>query len=85
MVWVEGEPGIGKASLVVEALAGVSELGWDMGWGLADQFTERMPLSVMQDCLQVRPGSPDPPRGCSAASGSGCSPTAMRRLTASRC
>ena len=32
-VWVEGEPGIGKSSLVVEALAGVSELGWDIGGG----------------------------------------------------
>ena len=31
VVWVEGEPGIGKSSLVVEALAGVSELGWDIG------------------------------------------------------
>ena len=62
VVWVEGEPGIGKSSLVIEALAGVSELGWDIGWGFADQFTERMPLSVMQDCLQVRPGSPDPRR-----------------------
>jgi DNA-binding CsgD family transcriptional regulator/tetratricopeptide (TPR) repeat protein len=60
VIWVEGEPGIGKSSLVVEALAAASELGWDIGWGFADQLTERMPLSVMQDCLQVRPGSPDP-------------------------
>src|SRR5271156_2907251 len=66
VVWVEGEPGIGKSSLVVEALAGASELGWDIGWGFADQLTERMPLSVMQDCLQVRPGSPDPRRAHAA-------------------
>jgi DNA-binding CsgD family transcriptional regulator len=66
VVWVEGEPGIGKSSLVVEALAGVSELGWDIGWGFADQLTERMPLSVMQNCLQVRPGSPDPRRAHAA-------------------
>jgi DNA-binding CsgD family transcriptional regulator len=67
VVWVEGdEPGIGKSSLVVEALAGVSELGWDIGWGFADRLTERMPLSVMQDCLQVRPGSPDPRRAHAA-------------------
>src|SRR5271155_2194818 len=66
VVWVEGEPGIGKSSMVVEALAGASELGWDIGWGFADQLTERMPLSVMQDCLQVRPGSPDPRRGHAA-------------------
>jgi DNA-binding CsgD family transcriptional regulator/tetratricopeptide (TPR) repeat protein len=66
VIWVEGEPGIGKSSLVVEALAGVTELGWDIGWGFADQLTERMPLSVIQDCLQVRPGSPDPRRAHAA-------------------
>jgi DNA-binding CsgD family transcriptional regulator len=61
-VWVEGEPGIGKSTLVTEALAPVSELGWDIGWGIADQLAERLPLSVMQDCLQVRLSSPDPRR-----------------------
>src|SRR5260370_15977876 len=66
VVWVEGEPGIGKSSLVVEALAGVSELGWDIGWGFADQLAERLPLSVMQDCLRVRPSSPDPRRAHAA-------------------
>ena len=66
-VWVEGEPGIGKSSLVAEALAGASELGWDIGWGLADELTERMPLSVMQDCLQVRLNSPDPRRAHAAS------------------
>jgi DNA-binding CsgD family transcriptional regulator/tetratricopeptide (TPR) repeat protein len=66
VVWVEGEAGIGKSSLVAEALAGASELGWGIGWGFADQLTERMPLSVMQDCLQVRPGSPDPQRAHAA-------------------
>jgi DNA-binding CsgD family transcriptional regulator len=66
VIWVEGEPGIGKSSLVVEALAGVTERGWDIGWGFADQLTERMPLSVIQDCLQVRPGSPDPRRAHAA-------------------
>jgi len=65
-VWVEGEPGIGKSSLVVEALAGVSELGWDIGWGMADQLAEQLPLSVMQDCLQVRLNSPDPRRAHAA-------------------
>src|SRR5271154_5358704 len=66
-VWVEGEPGIGKSSLVVEALAGTSELGWDVGWGIADQLAERLPLSVMQDCLQVRLSSPDPRRARAAS------------------
>jgi DNA-binding CsgD family transcriptional regulator len=61
-VWIEGEPGIGKSSLVAEALAPASELGWDVGWGIADGLAERLPLSVIQDCLQVRLSSPDPRR-----------------------
>jgi DNA-binding CsgD family transcriptional regulator/tetratricopeptide (TPR) repeat protein len=66
VVWVEGEPGIGKSSLVAEALAAGVTSGWDIGWGLAGQLTERLPLRVMLDCLQVRPGSPDPRRAHAA-------------------
>src|SRR5947207_12832090 len=62
VVWVEGEPGIGKSSLVAEALAVGGSPGWDIGWGIAGQLTERLPLRVMLDCLQVRPGSPAPRR-----------------------
>src|ERR1700733_6620378 len=66
-VWIEGEPGIGKSSLVVEALAGTSELGWEIGWGIADPLAERLPLSVIQDCLQVRLSSPAPRRAQAAS------------------
>jgi DNA-binding CsgD family transcriptional regulator len=66
-VWVEGEPGIGKSTLVAEALAPASELGWDIGWGIADELAERLPLSVIQDCLQVRLSSPDPRRAHAAS------------------
>jgi len=66
VVWVEGEPGIGKSALVAEALAAASEPGWDIGWGEADQLTARLPLRVMQECLQVRSGSPDPRRAWAA-------------------
>jgi DNA-binding CsgD family transcriptional regulator len=65
-VWVEGEPGIGKSTLVAEALAPASELGWDIGWGIADELAERLPLSVIQDCLRVRLSSPDPRRAHAA-------------------
>jgi DNA-binding CsgD family transcriptional regulator len=65
-VWVEGEPGIGKSALVAEALAAASEPGWNIGWGIADELAERLPLSVIQDCLQVRLGSPDPSRAHAA-------------------
>src|SRR5260370_1327559 len=65
-VWVEGEPGIGKSTLVAEALAETSGLGWDVGWGIADRLTERLPLRVMLDCLQVRADSADPRRAQAA-------------------
>src|ERR1700759_5122861 len=63
LIWVEGEPGIGTSSLVAEALAAGSAPEWDIGWGIAGKLTERLPLRVMLDCLQVRPGSPDPRGG----------------------
>ena len=66
VVWVEGEPGIGKSALVAEALAAAAPPGWDVAWGGADQFT-RLPLRLMQDCLQVRSGSPDPRRAHAAS------------------
>ena len=66
VVWVEGEPGIGKSSLVAEALAAGGDPGWDIGWGTAGKLTERLPLGVMLDCLRVRPGSPDPRRAQAA-------------------
>jgi DNA-binding CsgD family transcriptional regulator len=65
VIWVEGEPGIGKSSLVTEALADCDPR-WDTGWGMADQLTERLPLRVIRDCLQLRPGSPDPRRARAA-------------------
>lgn len=62
VIWVEGEPGIGKSALVAQALAAASEPHWEIGWGTADALSERLPLRVMQDCLGVRPGSDDPRR-----------------------
>jgi hypothetical protein len=40
VVWVEGEPGIGKSALVAEALAVADQPGWDVGWGGAGQLTD---------------------------------------------
>ena len=66
VVWVEGEPGIGKSSLVAEALAAAAVSGWQIGWGFAGKLTERLPLRVMLDCLQVQAGSADPRRARAA-------------------
>jgi DNA-binding CsgD family transcriptional regulator/tetratricopeptide (TPR) repeat protein len=66
VVWIEGEPGIGKSSLVAEALAQAGQPAWDVGWGGADQLT-RLPLRVMQDCLGVTLSSPDPRRAHAAS------------------
>src|ERR1700750_2781938 len=66
LIWVEGEPGIGKSSLVADALAAGSAPERHIGWGFAGRLTERLPLRVMLDCLQVRPGSPDPRRAHAA-------------------
>lgn len=65
VVWIEGEPGIGKSSLVAEALA-ANDPASEVGWAMADQLTERLPLGVMLDCLRVRAGSPDPRRAHAA-------------------
>lgn len=66
VVWVEGEPGIGKSSLVAEAIASGSGPDWDIGWGIAGKLTERLPLQVVLDCLKIRPDSPDPRRAKAA-------------------
>ena len=75
-VWVEGEPGIGKLYLVAQALAAANQWGLDVGWGIADKLTERLPLAVMLVCLEVRRvrlthGGRMPPT-CSVACRSDC-------------
>src|ERR1700746_3680145 len=66
VVWIEGEPGIGKSALVAEAVSVAGEPEGDVGWAGADQLTGQLPLRVMQDCLQVRSTSPDPRRAHAA-------------------
>jgi hypothetical protein len=66
VVWIEGEPGIGKSALAAEALAQAAQPEWDVGWAGADQLSGRLPLRVMQDCLQVKPSSPDERRARAA-------------------
>jgi DNA-binding CsgD family transcriptional regulator/tetratricopeptide (TPR) repeat protein len=53
VAWVEGEPGIGKSTLVAQGLAGAAESGCAVFWGTADPLRARFPLAVLLDCLQV--------------------------------
>jgi len=61
VLWVEGEAGIGKSSLLAAGLTG-GDGTCEVLWGSADQLSHRFPLRVMLDCLQVRLRSPDPRR-----------------------
>jgi len=62
VLWVEGEPGIGKSALVAAGAEAARECGYDVLWGVADQLSQRFPLRAVVDCLQVRAGSADPRR-----------------------
>jgi DNA-binding CsgD family transcriptional regulator/tetratricopeptide (TPR) repeat protein len=53
VVWVEGEPGIGKSALVRAGLAGARGLGCAVFAGAGDRLREGLPLGAMLDCLDV--------------------------------
>ena len=58
-VWVEGEPGIGKSTLVRAGVAPSGELGCEMFWGESHELMQRFPLRTILDALRVLPGSMD--------------------------
>jgi DNA-binding CsgD family transcriptional regulator/tetratricopeptide (TPR) repeat protein len=60
--WVEGEPGIGKSTVVQAGLADAAALGCQVFTAVADELRQRFPLQVLLDCLGVIPNSPDPAR-----------------------
>ncbi|MGD0554693.1 MAG: AAA family ATPase, partial [Streptosporangiaceae bacterium] len=61
-VLVEGEPGIGKSSLVRAALAEAADLGCQMFWGTGDELGRELPLQPLIDGLRVRESSENPRR-----------------------
>jgi DNA-binding CsgD family transcriptional regulator/tetratricopeptide (TPR) repeat protein len=63
VAWVEGEPGIGKSTLVEQGLAGAAELGCALFCGTADPLRARFPLAVLLDSLQVDARSTEGVRG----------------------
>lgn len=61
-VWVEGEPGIGKSTLIVEGLAEAHRLGCQVFAARADESASWFPLRVLLDALRVGPASTDAAR-----------------------
>src|ERR1700722_14106287 len=61
-VLIEGEPGIGKSTLVRAALAGAADAGCQVFWGAGDELGQALPLLPLLDGLQVREHSEDPRR-----------------------
>jgi len=60
LVWLEGEPGIGKSMLLAGGLDGAERLGCRLFLLAADELAQRFPLRVVLDGLHATPGSADP-------------------------
>ncbi len=61
-VLVEGEPGIGKSTLVRAALAEAADLGCELFWGAGDELGQALPLLPLIEGLGVREPSANPRR-----------------------
>ncbi|NUQ97014.1 MAG: AAA family ATPase [Streptomyces sp.] len=59
---IEGEPGIGKSTLLADALAKAHAADCEVLTGQCDELGQRLPLSVMTRLLEVEAGSSDPRR-----------------------
>ena len=51
---IEGEPGIGKTTLVRTALASIPSGSCQLFWGAGDELGQELPLSPFLDALGVR-------------------------------
>jgi hypothetical protein len=61
-VLIEGEPGIGKSTLVRAAVAEAPEAGCQVFWGSGDELGQALPLLPFLDGLLVREPSTNPRR-----------------------
>jgi DNA-binding CsgD family transcriptional regulator len=61
-VLVEGEPGIGKSTLVRAAVAEAPEAGCEVFWGAGDELGQALPLLPFLDGLRVREPAANPRR-----------------------
>ncbi|MFD2420668.1 BTAD domain-containing putative transcriptional regulator [Amycolatopsis pigmentata] len=51
VVWLEGEPGIGKTALLAEALSGTAVTGARVRWVAAQEIDSGRPAQLIRDCL----------------------------------
>ena len=59
---IEGEPGIGKSTLVQTALAEAADVGCQVFWGEGDELGQALPLLPLLEALRVREPSVNPRR-----------------------
>ena len=59
-VLIEGEPGIGKSTLVQAACTAAAERGCQVFWGAGDELGQALPLLPILDGLRVREPSANP-------------------------
>jgi DNA-binding CsgD family transcriptional regulator/tetratricopeptide (TPR) repeat protein len=62
LVLIEGEPGIGKSTLVRAAMAEAAEAGLEVFWGAGDELGQALPLLPLLEALRVRDSSENPRR-----------------------
>jgi len=61
-VLIEGEPGIGKSTLVRAALIGAADAGAQVFWGAGDELGQALPLLPLLEAMRVREPSSNPRR-----------------------
>lgn len=64
-LWIEGEQGIGKTTLLNEALGDVH--GCQLAWATGDELGQMVPLRALVNGLAITSSSPDPRRAALAA------------------
>lgn len=54
VVWVDGEPGIGKTALLTAAFADAAERGCQVAWGVAQELDQQVPLQAAARALGLQ-------------------------------
>ena len=60
LIWIRGEPGIGKSALVDAVTARAAAAGCRVFRGSGDELAQAFPLRLMADCLGISERSADP-------------------------